>query len=62
MNEGSFNETPATPVAGQNPENCCNDCSVTVAETVMVSTLSKSSKASRSVDAKSNMPAVPTRD
>ena len=29
MNEGSFNETPATPVAGQNPENCCNDCSVT---------------------------------
>ena len=39
INEGSFNETPATPIAGQDPENYYNDHGVTVAKTVTVSIL-----------------------
>ena len=38
INEGSFDETPAMPIAGQDPENYYNDYSATVAETVVVTT------------------------
>ena len=62
MNEGSFVETPATPIAGQDPEHYYNDDSVTVAETVRVSTLSSSSCESRLLDVRSNMPAITTRE
>ena len=62
MNEGSFVKTPATPIAGQDPEHYYNDDSVTVAETVRVSTLSSSSSESRLLDVRSNMPAITTRE
>ena len=62
INEGSFDEIPATPIAGQDPEDYFNDHSVTIAETVTVSTLSNSSSKSRPVNVKSNMPAITIRD
>ena len=62
INEGSFDETPDTPIAGQDPENYYNDHKVTVAETVAVSTLSHSSSESRPVNVRSNMPPITIRD
>ena len=66
MNEGSINsdidETLATSIAGQNPKNYYNDNSVTVFETVTVSTLTNSSRKSRPVDVRSNMSAIAIRD
>ena len=62
MNEGSFNEAPATPIAAQDPENYHNDHSVAVAETVTVSILSSSSSESRPVNVRSNMTAITTKD
>ena len=66
MNKGSINsdidETLATSIAGQNPKNYYNDNSVTVSETVTVSTLTNSSRKSRPVDVRSNMSAIATRD
>ena len=51
-------ETPATPIARQDPGNYYNDHSVTAAETVTVSTLSNSSSESRPVNVRSNMPVI----
>ena len=62
MNEGSFDETPATPVAGREPKSCYNDLGVTVAETVTVSTLSNSSSEFKPVNVRNNMPAITIRN
>ena len=62
INEGSFDETPAKLIAGQEPENYYNDHNVTVSETVTVSTLSNSSSESRPVNVRSNMPSITNRD
>ena len=66
MIEGSFDsdidETPATPIADQDPENFCNDHSVAVAKTVTVSVFSISSDEITSVDLRSNSSAATTRD
>ena len=62
MNEGSFDETLTTPIAGQGPKNYYNDHSVTVAKTVRGTTLSNSSSESRPVNVRSNMPVITTRD
>ena len=66
INDGSFDcsidEIPAMPIVGQDPENKYNDHSVTVAETVTVSTLSNASSESTPVDVRSNMSAIATRD
>ena len=62
INESSFDETPGTPITGQDPENYYNDHSVTIAEIVTVSILSNSSSKSRLVNVRSNMLAITIRD